>query len=108
MLIILSGVSCKSKRQAVSQKETQTIEGTFESKKGVMNIVSCFCHNSGYLKSKTGEEIPVCISDEKADVSCEKVKMTGEYVTITHEKENNGVCPATTMTYFRVSSFSCK
>lgn len=107
-LSLLCAASCKSKQtQASPKSEALTLIGTFESRRGVMDPLSCFCYNCGYLTTAKGEKIAVCITDEGVTLDCKNVVCKGKYVTVKKDKETNGVCAGGTMTYFEASSVKC-
>ena len=110
MILILScSASCRAPQTPTTAQsaKTTTLSGSFESKRGVMVALSCFCYNGGYLNTSSGEEIAICIADDKAEVSCKSPTFTGEYVTVTQAKDANGVCPGGTMTYFKATLVRC-
>ena len=85
-----------------------TLTGSFESKRGVMVALSCFCYNCGYLTTAAGESIAVCLVDDNATVDCKQVVFKGKYVTVTQEKDANGVYAGGKMTYFEARSVRCE
>jgi hypothetical protein len=87
--------------------EKITLEGKFESKKGVMTQLSCFCYNCGYLITGSGQRVAVCFPKDEEEISCTTISLTGEYVTETKSSDPNGVCSGGTITYLKVSSFEC-
>ena len=108
-LIALCFASCKAPQMPMTDKlaKTTTLSGSFESKRGVMVALSCFCYNGGYLNTASGEEIAICIADDKTEINCKNPTFTGDYVTLTQAKDTNGVCPGGTMTYFKATSVRC-
>ena len=86
----------------------ETITGTFRSIKGVMNNLSCYCYNGGFVTTAEGTEISICLPNENAEIDCKTVELTGHYETITIEPDGNSPCPAGELEVFMVSSFECK
>ena len=110
-LSLLCSASCKSQQTKAAPKmgepEETTLTGSLENKRGVMDALSCFCYNCGYVTTSKGERIAVCIADENITIDCKRVLLKGKYVTVKKEKDPNGVCSGGTMTYFEASLVSC-
>jgi hypothetical protein len=110
-LSLLHLFACHSSKKQTTTKAEKSDEisltGSFESKKGVMVSLSCYCYNCGYLTTSDGESVSVCIEDKNTDIDCKKPTLKGKYVTVTKEKDANGVCSGGTITYFMVSSVIC-
>jgi len=109
ILVLCCSASCKTPQRPTTAKSAKTtsLSGSFESKRGVIVALSCFCYNGGYLNTASGEEIAICIADDKTEINCKSPTFTGEYVTVTQAKDTNGVCPGGTMTYFKATSVRC-
>ncbi len=98
------------------KKKTVTIEGEFASKRGVMHHLSCYCYDGGYVTTANGDEIAVCFEkgelEEAASKSekfvCDHITVTGVYVEKTISPDVNSPCPAGTMRYLKVASFTCR
>jgi hypothetical protein len=87
------------------------LKGKFESKKGVMNPISCYGFNIGFLKLPNGNEYVVCFDQLKnsndLDVNCvDEISVIGEFESKTIK--SNGACPAGTMEIFYVKDWECK
>lgn len=87
--------------------EKITLTGKFESTKGVMTQLSCFCYNGGYLITEGGKKVAVCFPKDEEEIPCTLISIVGEYVTETKDSDPNGVCAGGTITYLSVSSFEC-
>jgi len=81
--------------------------GTFKSLQGVLNPISCYCGNGGYLQTEEGKEIPVCL-EENQEVTCLEITVTGPYVEQKAPEEPTTPCPSGTMTILMVRNFECK
>jgi len=115
LFVIISSLnSCKltSKSAIMDKNENKiTLIGNYESLKGVMNEVSCYCYNVGYLTTNDNSKIVLCF-DELKDVdkvNCSsKLTVTGYYKTKKITSSLNNPCPSGEMEIFIVTSFSCK
>jgi len=88
--------------------ESETITVPFQSIKGVMNELSCYCYNGGFLTTESGERIAVCITNEDSEITCEKVSFTGHYETIERAADATSPCPGGEREVFVAESFVCK
>ena len=80
------------------------VVGAFRSVKGVMDPLSCYCSNGGYVESPTGETVAVCFDNNQNVPSSDYIYMEG---TMTSRSiESNGACPAGSMSYLVVESYS--
>jgi len=95
--------SCKNSQN----QNMETFEGTFKSVKGVMDPLSCYCYNSGYLTTDSGEIIPICFNNEDIDIKCDRIKVTGVYMVIVLEENLQTPCPAGSKNIFMVESYEC-
>jgi hypothetical protein len=82
----------------------RTIVGAYRSVKGVMDPLSCYCDNGGYVDSPAGETLPVCFDDNQNVQSTDYIFIEG--TMIVQSIESNGVCPAGTMNFLEVESYS--
>lgn len=80
------------------------VVGEFRSVRGVMDPLSCYCGNGGYVESPAGESVAVCFNDNENVQSTDYIFIEG--VMITRTIESNGACPAGTMSYLIVESYS--
>jgi hypothetical protein len=83
--------------------EQTTITGSYRSVNGVMDNLSCYCSNGGYVKTANGTEIEVCFKSEDLVPSCDKLTVTG-YMT-SKSIESNGVCPSGMQAFIRVQEY---
>lgn len=81
--------------------EQRTVTGSFRSVSGVMNELSCYCSNGGYVTTVDGEEVAVCFNEPVE--SCDKITVTG-YKT-SKKIESNGSCPGGIMSFLKVQSY---
>lgn len=88
--------------------KTVTLEGNFNSLKGVMNTFSCYCYNGGKLTLADGEIVYICFADDTIKIDCEHIKVKGKYVTRTISLNANNPCPEGERKYFEVHSYICK
>jgi len=89
-------------------KSSETITGSYRSIKGVMTDLSCYCYNSGYLTTESGELIPVCFPNDDTEIDYETVTFTGAYENRTVTSEPTSPCPPGERTLFIVQSHECK
>jgi hypothetical protein len=108
------GTSTKTptKEMELPAKEVALVNlsGTYTSKKGVMDKISCFGYNVGYLQ--TSEKMPVVICFDRMTngsnikITCEgPLKVEGYYESVT--KESNEACKGGTMNIFYVTKWAC-
>ncbi|ASS48689.1 MAG: hypothetical protein A3D31_06950 [Candidatus Fluviicola riflensis] len=114
-IVFLSGcataqTSAKTKTDSKPEvKQQQTFEGDYQSSRGVMTPLSCYCSDGGTLTVTEDEKIKVCFDGlkEKPD-DCTKISVTGQFQTVANEPEETNPCPKGTMKVFVVESFKCK
>lgn len=107
MLVTGCAGKTKSASSDDTKNETVTLTGDYKSMRGVMNPVSCYCGNGGYLNTESGEQTPLCFSDD-AKPDCKKIKVTGVYKTVTVTPDPNSPCPGGQMRLLQVTSFTCE
>jgi len=108
LLIINCGLINKNSKMEKTEKLI-TLVGTYESLQGVMNDISCYGYNIGYLTTKDNE-IVICFDEMKNvdKVVCDKkLTVKGNYKTVKVEENFNSPCPAGEREIFMVSEFSC-
>jgi ABC-type oligopeptide transport system substrate-binding subunit len=81
--------------------EQRTVTGKFRSVSGVMDKLSCYCSNGGYVTSEDGVVTAVCF--DEAVESCDKITVTG-YMT-SRKIEKNGSCPEGIMGFLKAQSY---
>lgn len=117
-LMLMIGIAapawCQTKSSKVNKPGT-TIEGEFRSVSGVMNKLSCYCSDGGYITTANGDEIAVCFEKNEYtkarrasdNFSCERIRVTGIYKTMSRESGENDPCPGGTMRVLSVYRFKC-
>lgn len=83
--------------------EQITVTGSFRSVKGVMDKLSCYTSNGGYIKTAEGKTVAVSFKDSENVSSCDKITVTG-FMT-SRNIESNGSCPAGMMGFLKVQSY---
>ncbi len=98
-------ISCKTNMNKVNSNIEFT--GIYESFKGVMQPISCFCYETGYLTLENGEKIPICFDNLNTDkiVSNSKISVKGKYEILKHAFKENDPCTEGEMKIFIVSEF---
>lgn len=86
----------------------QTIEWTFQSKKWVMDPISCNCFNWWYILNDDFETIPVCFENEKSDIKCDKIEANWYFKFKKLEVNENNVCNWQDIEFFLIKNFACK
>jgi hypothetical protein len=108
------GTSTKTptKEMELPTKEVaiETLSGTYTSKKGVMDKISCFGYNVGYLQTTGKTPVVICFdkmtNGSNIKITCEgPLKVEGYYESVT--KESNEACKGGTMSIFYVTKWSC-
>lgn len=84
--------------------EPVTVTGYFRSVRGVMDKLSCYCGNGGYLESPAGQTFAVCLNDALTFPNGAIVEVTGKQEMKSIES-NGGPCPSGVMTFIRVDSY---
>ena len=108
LFLVFSVSSCKTAaRGSDSNAGSVTITGEFRSVQGVMDPLSCYASNGGYITQANGERIAVSFATETA-VACKSITVTGTYVTKTVKAEPNNPCAAGEMKVLEVKEYSCK
>ena len=87
----------------------ETLTGDYQSSRGVMTPLSCYCSDGGTLAVSEDEKIKVCFDKlDKKPENCQKITVTGHYETLANDPEETSPCPKGTMKVFVVESFKCK
>lgn len=90
-------------------QEKETFTGDYQSSKGVMTPLSCYCSDGGTLTVSEDEKIKVCFDGLKEKPEdCQKITVTGHYETLANDPEETSPCPKGTMQVFVVEKFTCK
>jgi hypothetical protein len=106
VVILSAGFGCDSRKDMASAN-IQSFSGEFRSVKGVKNVLSCYCYNSGYLTTDSGTVITLCFENDEISISCKKLKVSGSFYMQEIKAEQNSACPAGTKKIFRVKSYEC-
>ncbi len=106
-LLFIGGACGTAKTTDVKKQET--ITGKLSSKKGVMNRISCYCFDSGYLTTPSGDIFAVCFKGVKSDdIKCfDNISLTGKFESVKITPKEGEVCQAGTLRLFMVKSFEC-
>jgi len=88
-------------------QENQSLQGKYRSIKGVMDNLSCYCFNAGYLTTTDNKKIPICFEDDNIEIDCKSITVKGYYRTEKNNPESTNPCPSGEKTYFQVTSYSC-
>lgn len=83
--------------------DQRTITGSFRSVKGVMDKLSCYTSNGGYIKLTDGTTMAVSFNDSEDVLNCDKITVTG-YMT-SRNIDSNGSCPAGMMGFLKIQSY---
>ncbi|MES2554773.1 MAG: hypothetical protein V4604_01405 [Bacteroidota bacterium] len=99
----------EAKPKAPKAPKKETLTGTYQSKRGVMTPLSCYCSDGGMLSTGGETEIKVCFDKlDKKPKDCQKISVTGHYETLANDPEETSPCPKGIMTVFVVEKFKCK
>jgi hypothetical protein len=92
-----------------ARKEIYAFSGYYQSSKGVMTALSCYCSDGGTLTLPDQGTVDVCFDGltEKPE-NCSKIGVFGHFETIAIEPDETSPCPKGTMEVFIVESFECK
>lgn len=88
---------------AVVVDHERMVVGSYKSVKGVMDPLSCYCGNGGYVYTPAGETVAVCFDDNLTVNSCDVITVTG--VVSSQSIESNGPCPAGSMAILKVETY---
>lgn len=100
LVLILAGCTTKKPSDHIS------ITGEFESVRGVMNNLSCYCANGAYIIVGDSEKVPICFEDD-TEINCKNITVDGFYENKTINPSQNNPCPAGEMKYLKASSYKC-
>jgi hypothetical protein len=90
------------------RNQHNSLKGTYKSVIGVMDLLSCYCLNGGYLTTQDGKEIPICFENIEEEIECNYLVVEGNYITKKIDPDSTNPCPAGEMTLFYVTSYECK
>ncbi len=107
VILIFSACSSRKPVAPVAAAETVVVTGQFKSVQGVMDPLSCYTANGGYITQTNGERIAVSFKTD-AEITCTSIEVKGKYITKTISDGETNPCPAGTMTILEVESYTCK
>lgn len=110
VVTILMCLGCRSTPQETQEKDKDlsvTIEGDFRSIQGVMDQLSCYCFNGGYVTLESGEQVAACFEEDAEVRECDRIKITGVQEEIENNPEKSSPCPKGTMSIMNVTTFEC-
>lgn len=98
-----------------AQESTVTYVGDYQSLRGVMQPLSCYCFDGGILTTRSGRKVNVCFENGELEnalqtddkIQCKRIKVMGVMKEKFYESDGNSPCPSGSMTYLRVTSFRC-
>ncbi len=113
--ILFSVVSCKTgnSNAKTDASDDITLTGVYQSVRGVMTDLSCYCYNCGTLKTENGESFNISFdaydkAHGETNIDCQKITVTGKMTTVTVENNPNNPCPAGSNEVFVVTGFKCE
>ncbi|MGQ3012681.1 MAG: hypothetical protein ACT6QS_03180 [Flavobacteriales bacterium] len=108
----LAQVNTKGGAPATTSRASVQLSGTFDSKRGVMDDISCFGFNIGYLATAGGDYYAVCFdrlpNGSDIDVDCEAHKIWVEGYLEIREAPAGGPCRAGSREIFYVTKWHCQ
>jgi hypothetical protein len=96
-------IGCDSK----NGRAIETRTGSFVSMKGVMDELSCYCFNGGYLTTENNEKIPLCFQEED-EIDCKNLSVEGYFEEKNIDTEETNPCPVGKKSVFKVVAFECE
>ena len=107
-LLLLMACTTTARRTPTSGQAARVLEGSYRSIRGVMDPLSCYCFNGGYLTTAEGERFALCFANEEdMPGACENLRVTALHTTKTLDPEPTSPCPAGERTLYAVQSFTC-
>jgi len=88
-------------------QSVETLTGNFQSLMGVMNNLSCYCYNTGYLTLDEETKIAVCFKDVEEKIRCTRLKVIGSYENVAVDPDPQSPCSEGTRKIFMVKSYEC-
>lgn len=85
------------------------LKGEFRSTTGVMNHLSCYCNEGGYVTDKKMGETAVCFDKlpNKEKLNCGVIAVEGFAETVQREPHQNDPCPAGEMKIIIATQATC-
>lgn len=82
--------------------------GEFRSVAGVMDPLSCYCFNGGYLLTSEGNEIAICLTDQMTLPECTSVRVTGSFNVQQRSSGPMDPCPAGERRILKATRIGCR
>lgn len=92
----------------ISTQNQISLEWNYQSVMWVMDNLSCYCFNAGYLTTQDWQSIPICLENSDKAISCTNISISGIYKTKTINPDSSNPCPTGEMKYFSVENYECK
>ena len=110
LTLSISLIACsQTKQTATTKMKNETYTGSYRSIMGVMNPLSCYCSNGGYLTISDEEKISISFDELNIDkVRSGEITVSGSFEEITHESGEMDPCLSGTRQILIVKSFSIK
>lgn len=106
---VLPARTCECKNNKCVEKITESLKGDFQDMAGVMNLVSCYCSQGGYLTTNEGKKVPVCYKEIQGGIACKKdVHLNGYFQTETITPSPMSACPPGSLNIFQATSYYCE
>lgn len=83
----------------------QTFTGEYRSIAGVMDPLSCYCYNGGYLVYGKDEAVKVCFDKFDKKIENGRITVRGRFEKITHKSNPDNPCPGDSEMIFIVDSY---
>ncbi|MCB9235286.1 MAG: hypothetical protein H6581_26765 [Bacteroidia bacterium] len=113
-LALLLAAGCKSSEKPqkteegrVTVSEELTFTGTFQSKRGVMHPLSCFCGNGGILTTEGGKQISACFGEKEEVERCKTMRVKGVWVNKAIDPGESSPCREGEMEILEVKDYTC-
>lgn len=86
-----------------NSQEFETFIGNYNSVMGVMDPLSCYCYNAGYLEIEENESINVCFEEFEDKVPSGNISVTGYWKEV--KIQSNNACPGGSKYIFYAVSY---
>lgn len=93
------------KSVSTNAPKEETLRGDFQNMMGVMQPVSCYCYESGYLQTAT-ERVALCFAPNTTVPPSGTITVTGKFTEREHKGGATDPCPSGKMTVFEVIRFT--
>ncbi len=102
--LIVFSCAINTKKSVIKQT---VLNGSFRSVQGVMDNLSCYCSNGGYVTTMENKKIGICF-DESSEFTCKNIQVKGYYRKKMINPEKYSPCPAGERNLFYVTSYKCR